>query len=94
MTKTIHTNAYTQLLAALRRQREALGVSQGVVAQRLGWTQRKLSYAESGERRLDVLEFFALAAALEMNAPEAFALIQDQLDKSTRTRSSKRSARG
>lgn len=94
MTKTIHTSAYVRLLAALRLKRETLGKSQSEIALRLGWTQRKLSYAESGERRLDVLEFFALAEALEIDTKEAFALIQSQIGNAPRTRTSKRPARG
>ena len=52
---------YTSFLRKLREARVAAGLSQAVVARRLGKPQSFVSKCESGERRVDVVElkFFA-----------------------------------
>ena len=72
LAKTIHRNEYRQLVDLLRKRREALGLSQGDLARELGWTQQKLSYVETGARRMDVLEFIWLAKALGITPIGAF----------------------
>jgi transcriptional regulator with XRE-family HTH domain len=74
MAKTIYRAEYRRLLAALRARREALGLSQTAVAQAVGWPQQKLSAAESGARRLDVLEFIELAGVLKLTPSRALDL--------------------
>lgn len=64
MAKTIHRAEYRLLVDALRQRREALGLSQVALAQQLGWRQQKVSFIETGARRMDVLEYLALAGAL------------------------------
>lgn len=49
-----------------------MGVSQGELARQLGWTQQKVSYIETGARRMDVLEFIWLAKALGFSPLAAF----------------------
>lgn len=49
-----------------------MGVSQGALASQLGWTQQKVSYIETGARRMDVLEFIWLAKALGLSPLSAF----------------------
>ena len=66
MAKTIYRNEYRQLVDLLRERREALGVSQAAIARQLGWKQQKVSFIETGARRMDVLEYIALARALGM----------------------------
>jgi transcriptional regulator with XRE-family HTH domain len=70
--KTIHRNEYRQLVDLLRDRREAMGISQASVAQAVGWTQQKISYIETGARRMDVLEYIALARALGLSPVAAF----------------------
>lgn len=72
MAKTIHRNDYRQLVAFLRDRRESMGVSQSALARELGWTQQKVSYIETGARRMDVLEFIWLAKALGLSPLSAF----------------------
>ena len=72
MPKTIHRTEYRQLIDLLRDRRETMGVSQGAVARQIGWTQQKISYIENGARRMDVLEFIALARALGLSPVGAF----------------------
>jgi transcriptional regulator with XRE-family HTH domain len=74
MAKTIYRAEYRRLLETLRQRREAQGLSQATVARALGWSQQKLSVAESGARRLDVLEFIELAGVLQLSPARALDL--------------------
>lgn len=56
MQKSIHTSAYRQLVKLLREAREARGVTQTAMAERLGITASQLSKWERRERRVDVRE--------------------------------------
>ena len=72
LAKTIHRNEYRQLVDVLRKRRESKGLSQGELARELGWTQQKVSYVETGARRMDVLEFVWMAKALGITPVGAF----------------------
>lgn len=72
LAKTIHRTEYRELVDSLRERRESLSVSQGSLARDLGWTQQKLSYIETGARRMDVLEYISLARALGISPIGAF----------------------
>ena len=88
MSKTIYRHDYRLLLDDLRQRREGLGLSQADAARALGWSQRKYSYAETGARRLDVLEFIAMTRALGLTPAEALAVAE------SRVRAVSRKARG
>ena len=62
--KSIFTKEYAALMEVLARARKAQDLSQQAVAERLGKPQSFVSKYESSERRLDVIEFFAVAKAL------------------------------
>lgn len=76
-TKTIYQSAYLRLVGLLRERRESLGISQTRLASHLGWPQQRISSVESGARRLDVLEFCLIAAALGFSPAE----VSDQVLK-------------
>lgn len=76
-TKTIYQSAYLRLVGLLRERRESLGISQTRLAAHLGWPQQRVSSVESGARRLDVLEFCLIAAALGVSPAE----VSDQVMK-------------
>jgi transcriptional regulator with XRE-family HTH domain len=67
MTESIHTNQYRRLCQLLVTARKTRGLSQMALAERLGWLQTAVSKYERGERRLDVVEFVAVAQALEVD---------------------------
>jgi len=62
--KSIHTETYRELVARLADARRAAGLTQQAVASRLGKPQSYVAKAEGYERRLDVVEFLAMAAAV------------------------------
>lgn len=103
MPDTIHTEAHALLLSVLIDARRSAGVTQAELAQRLGWPQQSVSYLERGVRRLDVVEFYALARALDRDPADLFAQVLDRFRTtfdtdatllSPRARPSKRPARG
>lgn len=61
MPKSPHSKSYALFRAELRRAREAAGVTQVELARRLRKPQSFVSKIESGERRLDVVEFLQVA---------------------------------
>ena len=63
--KSIHTDGYRALLAWLREQRTAQGLSMRELAERLDVPHSWIGKVETGERRLDVCEYLSLCAALE-----------------------------
>jgi transcriptional regulator with XRE-family HTH domain len=64
MPKSVFTDAYASVIATLVALRKERGVSQVELARRLGKSQQFISYVERCERRIDVVEFFAIVRAL------------------------------
>jgi transcriptional regulator with XRE-family HTH domain len=64
MAKTIHSERDRQFRELLKARRKAAGLTQTVVAQRLGKPPSYVAKYEGGDRRLDVLEFLDVAAAI------------------------------
>jgi transcriptional regulator with XRE-family HTH domain len=62
--KTIHTERHDRFCELLRARRKAAGLTQTVVAERLGKPPSYVAKYEGGERRLDMLEFLDVAAAI------------------------------
>ena len=54
---SVHDERYQAIISDLRRTRMALNLSQAELATKLGRRQQFVSKYESGERRLDVVEF-------------------------------------
>ncbi len=76
MTKSIGTARHRALIAFLIVKREAAGLSQAELAERLGEYQSFVARLESGERRVDVVEFLTLAEVLRFDAREALETVQ------------------
>lgn len=83
-TKTIYTAAYRRLVTALRALREESGQSQSALAQALGWPQQRVSATEAGARRLDIIEFLQLTAALGLSPEEAIKLAEPRKRSSSK----------
>lgn len=67
MAKGTHDPRYRSLIASLAEARRSAGLSQTELANKLGQRQQFVSKYESGERRLDVIEFVDVARALELD---------------------------
>ena len=63
MEKSVHSPEYALLRAELRRAREAGGLSQRQLAERLEVPHSWVAKVETGERRIDLVEFCWFVAA-------------------------------
>ena len=72
MSKSVFTDAYASVLATLIALRKQSGVSQVELAARLGKTQQFVSYLERAERRVDIVEFYAIVKALGADPETVF----------------------
>jgi transcriptional regulator with XRE-family HTH domain len=66
MPRSVFTEPYRSFLATLVALRSEQGVSQVELARRLGKPQQFVSRYELGVRRLDLVEFYVIARALEV----------------------------
>ena len=70
--KTLRSRENDALIALLVSARQDAGLTQRDLAHLLRRPRSFVSRIESGERRLDVVEFVALAAALKIDPIELF----------------------
>ena len=70
------TTKRAEFLAALTKARKEAGLTQAVLAARLGRPQSFVSKYESGERRLDVLEFLEVARSIGFNPARFLAELE------------------
>ena len=88
MSRTIHSPEHRALCDLLVAAREAAGLTQREVAHRLRRPQSYIAKIEGGERRVDVIEFIALAGAIGAAPTELFARLVTPRGRAIRTRRS------
>ncbi len=71
MAKTLGTERHRALIALLVEKREASGLTQTELADKLGEYQSFVARLESGQRRVDVVEFLELARILNFDPLDA-----------------------
>ena len=74
MAKTLGSEKHRALIALLIRKREAAGLTQTELADALGEYQSFVARLESGQRRVDVIEFLELAHILSF---DPFSALRD-----------------
>lgn len=79
MPKSVYTDAHALMVETLIAARKDAGMLQEDVANRLGKNQSYISNIERGQRRVDVLEFVALARAMSLDPVKLFAAIAKRL---------------
>ncbi|MGI0524095.1 helix-turn-helix domain-containing protein [Rhizobium giardinii] len=67
MAKTLGSPKHKALIALLIEKREAVGLTQTDLASMLGEYQSFVARLESGQRRVDVVEFLKLASVLKFD---------------------------
>ncbi|RWG48398.1 MAG: XRE family transcriptional regulator [Mesorhizobium sp.] len=70
MPKSLRSPRHQRFLAQLTSLRNAKGMTQEQVAEKLGRPQSFVAKYEGGERRLDVIEFLDVTAALDADPCE------------------------
>ncbi|MCV2882162.1 helix-turn-helix domain-containing protein [Actibacterium sp. XHP0104] len=68
MEKTLTSKAHAKLVRMLIDKREAAGITQTELASKLGEYQSFVARLESGQRRIDVVEFIELVRVLNFDA--------------------------
>lgn len=81
MPASVHSDAYSSVVAYLIELRRAQGVQQTELARRLGKPQQFISKVENKLRRLDVVEFCAYVRALGADPEQAAAEVFRGLPK-------------
>lgn len=78
MVETIKTQLHKALVRLLREQREMAGLSQQELAARCNRTQQWVAIIESGQRRIDVVEYRAIARAIGFSWLVALSAIEHE----------------
>lgn len=81
MPKSVFTDGYDTFLDMLVEARKNAGITQVELAKRLNRPQPFVSYFERGERRIDVIEFFAIARQLDIEPVQFLAKLEKRLPK-------------
>ena len=81
MPRSVFTDAYAAFRAALVEARKSEGVTQADLADQLGVPQQFISKCERGDRRVDLIEFVAIARALRLDPKDLFARVLKQLPR-------------
>lgn len=84
MPKTIFGGDHRHLVAVLTETRQDSGLTQAELAKRVGKDQTFISIIERGQRRVDVLEFVALARAMDADPTQLFERVAGRLSKTPR----------
>jgi transcriptional regulator with XRE-family HTH domain len=75
MARSVFTPAYSAFVNGLVEARRASGITQVELARRLAKPQSFVSKIERGERRLDIIEFCAIARAMGFEPDSLLAAI-------------------
>lgn len=75
MPKSVFTGAHKHLVDTLVAARKRTGMTQAQLGGRVGKSQGFISLIERSQRRVDVLEFYALAKALGVPPVKLFAAV-------------------
>ncbi len=81
MKKSIHSDEYSCVLKKLVEMREATGLTQRALAEKLGREYSFVWRIEHGERRLDVVEFFWVCEALGVDAKTVYKELAEEFRK-------------
>ncbi|EKI0252626.1 helix-turn-helix transcriptional regulator [Enterobacter asburiae] len=72
---SVYSDEYQRVINALKKARKEKGITQVQLAEALGKPQSFIAKVESGERRLDVVEFVHLARLVDADVQRIIASI-------------------
>ena len=76
--KTLGSARHKVLVDLIVAKREAAGLTQSQLAEKIGEYQSFVARLESGQRRIDVIEFLELASILGFDPAKAIRAIQQK----------------
>jgi transcriptional regulator with XRE-family HTH domain len=79
--KTLHSVKTQKLCKWLISERKAKGLSIRGLAELLGWPSSILGKIETGDRRLDVIEYLDICEALEVNPDKGLKFVISNIKK-------------
>jgi len=79
--KTLQSPRHKALIEMLVAKREAVNLTQADLAEQLGEYQSFVARLESGQRRVDVVEFIRIAEVLKFNPAKAVSVLQSKYAK-------------
>jgi transcriptional regulator with XRE-family HTH domain len=79
MPKSVFTGAHKHLVDVLIAARRRAGLTQTELAVRIGKNQRFVSLIERSQRRVDVIEFYAIARALGLDPVRLYSSVVKRL---------------
>ena len=79
MSTSVHQIPYCRVVEWLKSHRHAQGISMRVLAATLGVPHTWIAKVESGERRMDVLEFVQLCHALGVKPSAGLRVLLDAI---------------
>jgi transcriptional regulator with XRE-family HTH domain len=85
MPTTVFGPDHEHLVAVLVEARNESGLMQVELAERVGKSQTHISNIERGQRRVDVLEFIALARAMGVRPRDLFERLDARIEGARRT---------
>ena len=83
MPHVFHSPAYKRFLELLIAARRDAGLNQTELGKLLGRRQTFVSKIETGERRIDLVEFLIIAEALDCNPHEILTEVQQSINATT-----------
>lgn len=84
MKKSISSNDYNIFLSQLVQFRADAGFTQAKLAEAIGETQSTISKMERAERRIDVIELFAICKAIGVNPTEFITALTEAIAKASK----------
>lgn len=81
MPRTLGDARHEALIAFIIAKRKEAGLTQADLAARMKVFQSYVARMESGERRIDVIEFIKLGKVLGFDPPEAISIVMSAGDK-------------
>ncbi len=81
MSKSVFSDAHRALVETLTAVRKETGMHQSDVAAKIGKDQSFISNIERGQRRVDMVEFFAITKAMGLDSVAVFTRISDAMPK-------------
>ncbi|MDW9778593.1 helix-turn-helix domain-containing protein [Sinorhizobium meliloti] len=81
MQKTLGSRAHEALVALLIDKRKAAGLTQDDLAKAMGEHQSFVARLESGQRRIDVIEYVTLAQVIGFDPTEALKQLISEVEQ-------------